>query len=151
MVPSMASGKSDIRMSRRASSSSSGQSSPTRARVIRRDHRLDFFERQPMARCRSVLIVAVVGCMSVLTIGQERDRAKVENKYKWNLADIFPGLEAWRTEKARVTAEIPTIRAFAGRLGTSPQTLTEALDTASRLDKELSRLFVYASMFADED
>ena len=98
-----------------------------------------------------VLTVAAVIGMSVLTIGQERDRARVEDKYKWNLADIYPGLPAWRAEKQRVTAEIPKIREFAGRLGSSPQTLADALETMSRLDKELSRLYVYASMTADQD
>ena len=43
------------------------------------------------------------------------------------------------------------MRAFAGKLGTSPQTLADALELTSRLDKELSRLYVYASMLADED
>ena len=38
-----------------------------------------------------------------------------------------------------------------GRLGSSPQTLADALETMTRLDKELSRLYVYASMLADQD
>ena len=42
------------------------------------------------------VVVAAVTCMSVLTIGQERDRAKVADKYKWNLADIYPDVAAWR-------------------------------------------------------
>src|SRR5688500_19911055 len=97
------------------------------------------------------LTVAAVICMSVLTIGQERDRAKVEDKFKWNLADIYPSLEAWRAEKTKIAAEVPRVRAFAGKLGSSAQTLAEALETSSRLDKELSRLYVYASMLDDEE
>jgi oligoendopeptidase F len=89
--------------------------------------------------------------MSVLLLGQERDRAKVEDKYKWNLADIYPSTAAWRAEKDKLAAEIPKIRQYAGKLGTSPQALADALETMSRLDKELSRLYVYASMLADED
>ena len=94
---------------------------------------------------------AMVIGMSVQTMEQERDRASVDEKYTWHLADIYPSLDAWRAERARVAAEVPTIGAFAGRLGSSPQTLAEALETASRLDKELARLFVYASMRGDED
>jgi oligoendopeptidase F len=104
-----------------------------------------------MSRIRSVLTVAAVIGMSVLMTGQERDRAKVEDKFKWNLADIYPSLDAWRAEKTRIAAEVPRVRAFAGKLGSSAQTLAEALETSSRLDKELSRLYVYASMLADED
>ena len=82
---------------------------------------------------------------------QERDRARVEPKYTWNLADIFPDVAAWRTAKARVQAEMPQIATFAGTLGSSPQALADALDLRARLDKELSRLYVYASMTADQD
>src|SRR5687767_6394249 len=103
------------------------------------------------ARLGSVLTVAAVVCMSVLMLAQERDRAKVEDKYKWNLTDIYPSLQAWRAAKDKVRAEIPTIRQYAGKLASSPQTLADALETMTRLDKELSRLYVYASMLADED
>ncbi|MBI4265093.1 MAG: oligoendopeptidase F [Acidobacteria bacterium] len=89
--------------------------------------------------------------MSVLTMGQARDRAKIEDQYTWSLAEIYPSVEAWRAQKTTIAAEVPTIRRFAGRLGDSAQTLAEALETGSRLDKELSRLYVYASMLADQD
>ncbi len=46
---------------------------------------------------------------------------------------------------------MPQIAAFAGRLGSSPQALADALDLRARLDKELTRLYVYASMTADQD
>ena len=40
---------------------------------------------------------------------------------------------------------------FQGQLGSSPPALADALELMSRLDKELSRLYVYASMLADQD
>jgi oligoendopeptidase F len=89
--------------------------------------------------------------MSVLTIGQERDRAKVADNYKWNLADIYPDVSAWRKQKETITADIPKLREFRGKLGSSPQSLASALETATRLGKELTRLYVYASMLADTD
>ena len=87
----------------------------------------------------------------MLLTEQERDRARVEPKYTWNLADIFPDFAAWRAAKARVQTEMAQIATFAGKLGSSPQTLADALDLRARLDKELSRLYVYASMTADQD
>ena len=103
------------------------------------------------ARRAPVLTVAAVVCMSVLMLGQDRDRAKIEDKYKWNLADIYPSVAEWRAAKEKTTAQIPTLRQYAGRLASSPQLLADALETMTRLDKELSRLYVYASMLADED
>ena len=95
--------------------------------------------------------MAIFLSMSVLMVGQERDRSKVPEKHQWNLADVYPSLDAWRAEKDKVKAELPRMRIYAGKLGSSPPTLADALETMSRLDKELSRLYVYASMLADED
>jgi len=83
--------------------------------------------------------------------GQERDRAKVADTFKWNLADVYPSEAAWRAQKETITAELPTLRDFRDTLGSSPRTLADALEAMSRLDKELSRLYVYASMLSDED
>jgi oligoendopeptidase F len=87
----------------------------------------------------------------VLLTEQERDRARVEPKYTWNLAEIFKDVAAWRAAKALVQAEVPHIATFAGRLGSSPQVLADALDLRARLEKDLTRLYVYASMTGDED
>ena len=35
---------------------------------------------------------------------QERDRSRIDDKYKWNLDEVFPNLAAWRTEKDRAAA-----------------------------------------------
>jgi oligoendopeptidase F len=89
--------------------------------------------------------------MSVLTTGQERDRGKIADKYKWNLAEIYPTDAAWRAAKEQVTSELPKLREFQGKLGSSGGTLADALELSSRLDKDISRLYVYASMLADQD
>jgi len=94
--------------------------------------------------------VAVVG-MTVLMTGQDRDRAKVADTLKWNLSEVFQTQDAWRAQKDAITAEIAHLRTFQGRLGSSSATLADALEVMYRLDKELSRLYVYASMRSDED
>jgi oligoendopeptidase F len=104
---------------------------------------------------------AIVMSMSVMISGQgtagqassapERDRAKVADAYKWNLADVYPSEAAWRARKETITARIPKLGEFRGALGSSAKTLADALEFASGLDKELSRLYVYASMVSDED
>ena len=89
--------------------------------------------------------------MTTTMAPQERDRAKIADTYKWNLADVYPDAAEWRARKEATAAELPKLRAFEGRLGSSPGTLADALELMTRLDKELSRLYVYASMVADED
>ena len=89
--------------------------------------------------------------MTVLTAVQERDRAKIPERYKWNLTDIYADDAAWRAAKTAIAAEVPTVDRFKGRLGTSAATLADALALTTRLDKDIARLYVYASMRSDED
>ena len=89
--------------------------------------------------------------MTVLTAVQERDRAKIPQRYTWNLADIYPDDASWRAAKTAIAADVPAVRSYQGTLGTSPAVLADALALTSRLDKEIARLYVYASMRSDED
>ena len=98
----------------------------------------------------AILSVTVIA-MTVMLAGQERDRAKVPDTLKWNLADIYPAESAWRAQKEKIEKELPKLREFQGTLGASPKALAEALEYMSHLDKELSRLYVYASMLSDQD
>jgi oligoendopeptidase F len=107
-------------------------------------NRLRFAVSAPIA----ALLLAALPAISP---AQERDRGKVPERYKWNLADIYADVNAWRAAKERVTAEIPKIRAFQGQLAGSPSVLADAMDLSFRLDKEVSRIRVYASMLADQD
>src|SRR5258705_1112252 len=89
--------------------------------------------------------------MTMLTAGQDRERSAVDDKYKWNLVDVYPELAAWRAAKDAVTAELPRLRTYQGRLGSSAHVLADALEEASRQDKEIGRLGGYAGVLADQD
>jgi oligoendopeptidase F len=88
---------------------------------------------------------------SPASFSQQRDRAKIPNQYKWNLADIYPSDDAWKMAKERAVAKVPAIEQFKGTLGTSPQKLLACLDVSSDLTMELNRLYSYASMSSDQD
>jgi oligoendopeptidase F len=89
--------------------------------------------------------------LAIGTPAEERNRAEIPDQYKWNLAEIYPDETVWRAAKDRLAARIPGLQAFQGRLASSGATLADALDERYALDKELSRLYVYASMLADQD
>jgi len=100
---------------------------------------------------RLAFVLVTVIAMTVMLAGQERDRAKVPDALKWNLADVYTSESAWRAEKDKIEKELPKLREFQGTLGASAKTLADALEYMSRLDKELTRLYVYASMLSDQD
>jgi oligoendopeptidase F len=102
--------------------------------------------------CRRPWIACAVCLAFTLGVaGQERDRTKIPDQYKWNLADIYPSDAAWRTARDTFAAELPQLKQFEGKLASSAATLADALDKQYAMDKELSRLDVYASMLADQD
>jgi oligoendopeptidase F len=82
---------------------------------------------------------------------QDRDRSKIPDEHKWDLTPIYPSDDAWRAAKEKLSAEMPKIRQYQSKLASSASTLADALDLQSDLDKELTRLFVYASMNSDQD
>ncbi|MGB7218821.1 MAG: oligoendopeptidase F [Vicinamibacterales bacterium] len=109
--------------------------------------------RNPMTRSmsRSSLVAVALIALTLTAVAQERDRSKIADKYKWNLAEIYPSDAAWRAAKDKIAAELPQLRQFQGKLASSAATLADALEKMSAFDKELSRQYVYASMLADQD
>src|SRR5262245_56099305 len=100
---------------------------------------------------KRTLITALLIVCSAGALAEERDRARIPVQDKWNLADIYPDDAAWRSAKDRLAAELPQMKRFEGRLTSSAQVLADALDRQYAFDKELSRLYVYASLLADQD
>src|SRR3981081_190185 len=96
----------------------------------------------------------VAGSLVVRTVvagAQERDRSKIPDRLKWNLSDLYASDAAWRSAKEKTAADIPLLRQFQGKLTSSAGALADGLDRLFALDKELSRLAVYASLEADQD
>src|SRR3954465_12350997 len=87
----------------------------------------------------------------VTAAAQQRDRAKIPDRFKWNLADLYASDDAWRAAKDKLTAAIPKVAAFKGTLGSSPAKLADALDTANSISKDLQRIYLYASLLSDQD
>jgi oligoendopeptidase F len=93
--------------------------------------------------------VAVAGAVGVLA--QERDREKIADKYKWNLADIYADVAAWRAAKDTLAAELPELRRYEGKLGQSGEMLATALAHMFRASQDLGKLYTYANLLADQD
>ncbi|WP_309088242.1 oligoendopeptidase F [Phenylobacterium sp.] len=69
----------------------------------------------------------------------------------WDLTDLYASDAAWEAERKALMAELPKIALYRGRLGESAATLRTALQLVSDLTRRGARLFVYASLKADED
>ena len=77
-----------------------------------------------VALAAGVVVLPSVGGV----LAQERDRAKIADKYKWNLAEIYPSDDAWRHAKNQLVGDIPEMQNFQGPLASSPARLADALE-----------------------
>ena len=78
-------------------------------------------------------------------------RNEIPTSYTWNLESIYQTDADWERDFTRVTAMLPQVAAFQGRLCSSGQTLLEALRLRDGAYEIWGRLFVYANMRMHED
>ncbi|MBM3776998.1 MAG: oligoendopeptidase F [Acidimicrobiia bacterium] len=78
------------------------------------------------------------------------DRSALRTEHTWNLADLYPSVDAWREARMRVVSALPGLGRFRGRLGT-PAVLADALSLRAELEKEVARLSVFAAALGDQD
>ena len=104
-----------------------------------------------MAPKKTFASLALVLALAAALTAQDRTRASIPDKFKWNLADLYASETAWREAKDKLKPQIATIAPFKGTLGTSATRLADALDTVNRVAKEFQKVFLYSSLLADED
>lgn len=96
----------------------------------------------------SLLIIYMVQFSSN---SQDLERKDVQEKYKWNLNDLYPSLKAWETAKDNVSKKIGTVVKYKGTLGKSADNLYGALKNYFDVLKEFYRAADYAERLSDED
>ena len=77
-----------------------------------------------------------------------KSRSEMDKKYLWRLEDIFPTDEAVEQEMAALSALLPEIGAYQGKVAEDPKgVIVRYFETSKRLEK----IFAYAMMRADQD
>ena len=103
------------------------------------------------SRCFRTLLAAtlLLPALHAAAVATERDKVPVQ--YTWDLTALYPSEAAWTKAKASLTSRIPSLARFKGHLGVSADSLYAALSLSMDLDRDLSRLYTYASQTADQD
>ena len=78
-------------------------------------------------------------------------RSEIPEQYTWNTADLFPSDEAWQAAYDEAQDLIPTVAAYAGRLGESAATLYQYLEDGIALERKMDLLMNYAQRKYDQD
>jgi len=69
----------------------------------------------------------------------------------WDLSDLYPNDAAWTAERQSLQAEIARLPQLRGTLGRDAGALRAALQAISDTSRKAVRLYIYASLKADED
>lgn len=78
------------------------------------------------------------------------NRNEIPEKYKWNLADIYPTVDKWEEEFKVAEKSIEEIATFKGTLN-NKKSILDCFNTTNELDKKFAKLYCYAAMGYDED
>ncbi len=79
------------------------------------------------------------------------ERGEIAEQFKWNTADIFPSDEAWQKECDALKTEIGRLASYAGKLGSSADTLYSYLTEAHDIGDRFESVYLYASLCQDKD
>ena len=78
-------------------------------------------------------------------------RADIDDKYKWNLADIYQTEDDWRADYEKAKSLIEKAGEFSGRVADSAKLLYECLETRTELLLICDNLYQYAKLSQDID
>ena len=80
-----------------------------------------------------------------------KERCQIDDKYKWNIAAMFPQEGKWDETIQIVLDETEKYKSFAGKLTKNGATLYTAFQDKDDIWQKLEKVFVYARMRLDED
>ena len=64
-------------------------------------------------------LAALLGLALLAPAAPAKERSEIDPKYKWNLSDLYPSVDAWQQAKQDLEARLPALEAHRGTLGGS--------------------------------
>ena len=96
--------------------------------------------------------VLLISTLSAMTISQELPtRSEIQDKYKWNLTDMYPTDNDWENDVKWLESNLNKIDQFKGKLGESPESLLNAIKFSNDLRQRFSKVYLYAALAKDVD
>ena len=69
----------------------------------------------------------------------------------WDLAALYPSLEAWERDAAQIRPLTEKFAAYRGRLAESPAVMREAIEAQDAASRLTEKVYTYAHLLSDED
>ena len=71
-------------------------------------------------------------------------RKQVNKKYTWNAESVFKSTKDWEAALKAAIDDIPNVKKFEGKLGTSPETLLEGIKAIEDISLRMQTIYMYA-------
>jgi oligoendopeptidase F len=111
--------------------------------------------RLPFVLPLAAAVALVVFPVRTLASGAARDRAEIEDRYKWNLGDIYESDAAWEADFAKaekMAAEMAGLQEkIGGKLGASGKTILDLERRTEEIGALTDKLYLYAGLKGDQD
>ena len=79
------------------------------------------------------------------------ERIDIDERYKWDLSDMYRDTQAWEVDREKFIAALPTLERFRGQLSTDGPTLLAAIEAMQSVETIIANLYVYAGLRSYED
>ena len=78
-------------------------------------------------------------------------REEIDEKYKWNLTDIYKSDEDWEKDFTWIDENIKNYSVFEGKLGNSAEDILACFKFDEEIGRKLERLYLYSMLSKDSD
>jgi len=96
-------------------------------------------------------LIIAVGSAALAQEGAATQRSDIEERYKWNLVDLYSTVEAFEEEFTLVESSLSAFDAFKEHLGDSPEILLNCLKLSDSINSINDNLYVYSHLQLDQD
>lgn len=101
---------------------------------------------------KSILVFSVLSFfLNTASQAQSLERNEVNEKYKWNLQDLYPSKNDWLADKDLINYKLQKVVEYQGKLGNSADALYSGLRNYFDLLKDFYKFSSYANQLKDED
>ena len=101
-----------------------------------------------------ILLLFIISTFLLPAWAQGKDvpeRIDIDERYKWDLSDMYRDTQAWELDREKFIAVLPTLERFRGQLSTDGPTLLAAIEAMQSVETIIANLYVYAGLRSYED
>ena len=104
-----------------------------------------------LAGCASTAVAEQPDTSGVETAAAASEAPAVDEKYVWDLTDLYATAADWNAARLAVLERVETLKTYEGTLGESAEAMAAAMTDIGDTYKQAARVYTYASLSADVD